>query len=326
MLKRLAILGLVILACGAWSQVPRDGSKQQENSQEQQKTAEPSKPVVVVDSQHGADNQEQAPEKPDKYPWGELLAPANIPNWFLVIVGGVTGWFVYKTLKAIKKQANIMEKQATDAQESGAKATEIALATAQAAQTSADAAAAQIQMMKDKERGRLRIEFGQVDLVGDPDPNNGYEVPYTLILDGATQVYITSASCATAIRDTEEIPAGDPWWRGIVIPDTMTPEQRTAKGSMTILTQESPWAEPFMDDPDPKRVALVREDQLHIFVRARIAYEDIFGGKWEVRVNRKLQYYWNPLTNAIDLSFGCWNSVGDNGEYQSEYEQLPNPN
>jgi hypothetical protein len=95
---------------------------------------------------------------------------------------------------------------------------------------------------------------------------------------------------------------------------------------MTILTQESPWAEPFMDDPDPKRVALVREDQLHIFVRARIAYEDIFGGKWEVRVNRKLQYYWNPLTNAIDLSFGCWNSVGDNGEYQSEYEQLPNPN
>jgi hypothetical protein len=39
------------------------------------------------------------------------LAPANIPNWFLVAVGGITGWFVYKTLRAIKKQADLMDKQ-----------------------------------------------------------------------------------------------------------------------------------------------------------------------------------------------------------------------
>ena len=142
MLKRLAILGLLCfgLVGGAWSQVPGGGSQQDKNAQEEQKTAQPPKTVVAIESQHGANNQEQASEKPAKYPWGELLAPANVPNWFLVVVGGVTGWFVYKTLRAIKKQADIMETQANDARESGAEATKIALATAQAAQKAADAA------------------------------------------------------------------------------------------------------------------------------------------------------------------------------------------
>jgi hypothetical protein len=118
----------------------------------------------MVDSQHGANNQEQASEKPTKYPWGELLAPANVPNWFLVVVGGVTGWFVYKTLRAIKKQADIMEAQAKDARESGAEATRIALATAKAAQKSADAAFAQIETLKAKERARIRIEPGKLEV------------------------------------------------------------------------------------------------------------------------------------------------------------------
>jgi len=111
MLKRLAIAGLLILGCGAWPQVPGNGSKQHNNAQDKQETANPSKPVVGVDSPHSANNQEHPPEKPTKYPWGELLAPANIPNWFLVVVGAVTGWFVYKTLRAIKKQADLMDKQ-----------------------------------------------------------------------------------------------------------------------------------------------------------------------------------------------------------------------
>ncbi|MFZ1086867.1 MAG: hypothetical protein WAN35_18030 [Terracidiphilus sp.] len=148
----LAVLLTFGLVGGTWPQVPGDGSKQQEHSQDQQKTADPPKPVVVVDSQHGTNNQDKTPEKSAKYPWGELLAPANIPNWFLVIVGAVTGWFVYKTLRAIKKQADIMETGAKDARESGAEATRIALATAKAAQASADAALKTVQVMIDSER------------------------------------------------------------------------------------------------------------------------------------------------------------------------------
>jgi hypothetical protein len=142
MMKRMAIVGL--LACGlvggAWPQIPGNGSGQRDKAQNKQETANPPKPVVAVESPTGANNQDKTAEKSAKYPWGELLAPANIPNWFLVLVGTVTGWFVYKTLRAIKKQADIMEVGARDARESGAEATRIALATAKAARKAADAA------------------------------------------------------------------------------------------------------------------------------------------------------------------------------------------
>ena len=161
MRKWLAIFGLFALIGGAWSQVPRDGSKQHNDTQDKQKTANLPKPVVVIDSQAAANNQDHASEKPAVYPWGELLAPANIPNWFLVAVGAVTGWFVYKTLKAIKKQADIMEVQARDARESGVEATRIALATAKAAQKSADAALKTVQVMIDSERPWLIAHMEQ---------------------------------------------------------------------------------------------------------------------------------------------------------------------
>jgi hypothetical protein len=228
------------------------------------------------------------------------------------------------TWQAIERQANIMDKGAKDAQESGAKATEIALETAQAAQNSADASMAQIQMMKDKERGRLRIEFGKVDMVNDPHPVNGYEVPFTLILDGATQVYIRENSCAAAIRETDEVPADDPWWRGMGLPTTITPGDRTFKESMTILTEEKPWGEPPFG-PDEARASLVREEKLHVFVRAFVRYEDIFGGRWEARFNKKWVFNHDFFTfDKVDLSDGFWASIGDNGEYKVEQPQNPN--
>lgn len=81
MLKRLAILGLLVFwVCGARSQVPGNGSGQQDKAQDKQGTANPSKPVVAIESPAGAKKQDQASEKPAKYPRKELLAPANVPN------------------------------------------------------------------------------------------------------------------------------------------------------------------------------------------------------------------------------------------------------
>ena len=161
MLKRMAMLCVLVLVNGAWSQVPGNGSAQHDKAQDKQETSNPSKPVVIIESPAAANNQDQASKKPAKYPWGELLAPANIPNWFLVAVGGITGWFVYKTLKAIKRQADVMESQAKDARESGAEATRIALATAKAAQKSGDAALRTVQVMIDSERPWLIAHMEQ---------------------------------------------------------------------------------------------------------------------------------------------------------------------
>ena len=42
-----------------------------------------------------------------QYPWRELYAPTNIPNWVLAFFAGVAGWLAYRTLRAIKRQADI---------------------------------------------------------------------------------------------------------------------------------------------------------------------------------------------------------------------------
>jgi hypothetical protein len=323
MLKRLAILGFLVLVSGAWSQVPGNGGQQEKNAQDQQKTANSSKPVVVVDSQHSANNQEQDSEKPAKYPWGELLAPANVPNWFLVIVGGITGWFVYKTLRAIKKQADIMEAQAKDAREAGAEATKIALATAQAAQTSADVAMAQIRLIKDKERGRLRIEFDQLDVSFNPEPG-GYKVTFKVFLDGTTQAYIVETHCIAEIYH----PASTNYDIGGVmgLPQVITPAERVIEGAVSLFT-DSCSCPPEFSDPNEERVQSVREGKLHVFLKGFIRYADLFGGMWEVRFNQKWQYNHDFATfDGVDLSGGTWLSIGDNGEYPAEAKQHHKPN
>lgn len=108
MLKRLAILAVLSfgLAGRAWSQIPGNGGQQEKEAQKQQSTAKPVQPgPVALDDQNKAANQKQgAEQKSAKYPWGELAAPANIPNWVLVIVATITGgvicWQSIETRKA----------------------------------------------------------------------------------------------------------------------------------------------------------------------------------------------------------------------------------
>jgi len=111
MLKRLVIFVLlsVGLAFGTWSQVPRDGSQQEKHTKKQEGNVESVQPsTIAIQAQKGTSKQEQNSEqKPSLYPWRELIAPANIPNWVLALLAGVTGWLAFKTLRAIKRQADI---------------------------------------------------------------------------------------------------------------------------------------------------------------------------------------------------------------------------
>jgi hypothetical protein len=314
MLKRLAILGLLALVGGAWSQVPGNGSSQHDNAQDKQKTANPPKPVVVVDSQHSANNQEQASEKPAKYPWGELLAPANIPNWFLVVVGGITGWFVYKTLRAIKKQADIMETQAKDARESGVEATKIALATAQAAQKTADATAAQIEIVKSKERAHLRIEFADFDFEFD---SGGYPVRFTVTLDGTTRAYILSEAI---IAYTSGLPPEKRSVRKqIGLPRNFTPETSPIETYTLIQTDDG-----FPEvETDVTKIWAVRENRLFLFVSGYILYRDIFGDSWRLEFSYTWKN-WSSLGGDTKAAGGMWSGADMHGGYRhSKVEEHP---
>ncbi|MGD0548817.1 MAG: hypothetical protein ABR991_13510 [Terracidiphilus sp.] len=246
----------------------------------QQPSAVPSKPVVVVDSNTGANNQDQTHKESSKYPCKELLAPANIPNWFLVIVGGVTDWFVFKTLRAIKKQADIMENQAKDARESSAEATKIALATAQAAQKSADAAFAQVEMVKSKERAQLRIEFSEPDFTFNEELG-GYPIRYQVFLDGTTRAYIPQNSIFAYMGRTAREKKGISM--ELHIPRNFIPEMSPYKDYTLLRKNEEGF--PGLDT-DPGKVEMVEKHNFTVFVDGLIMYRDIFGDEWILEIDR----------------------------------------
>src|ERR1039457_5889196 len=114
MLKSLAIVGLLLGGFyGAWSQFPRDGSRQDQKPQSGQNTANPSQPLPArVDAEVSASEEKKSPDpQPSKYPWHELYGPANIPNWFLVLLGAGAVFAAVKTLRIISLQTNLMREQ-----------------------------------------------------------------------------------------------------------------------------------------------------------------------------------------------------------------------
>jgi len=49
-------------------------------------------------------------------PWRDAFAPSNWANWALVIVGGIAGYFAWRTLRAIKRQADLMAQTLVETQ------------------------------------------------------------------------------------------------------------------------------------------------------------------------------------------------------------------
>jgi hypothetical protein len=338
MLKKLAItLCLLFIAVGVLARngapqgTPKQGITKQETSKKGQEQPQAQSNNHPTPSAVPTAPQPAAPSCNEACQQGrENLKIQNrlaLLTFGLVVVGafqvGGMIWqaiLIRQTRSDVHRQAEWMETQAGYMRDQ----TETLKDSVKAAQASADAASAQIQLMKNKERGRLRIEFDKPDLVHGPDPDNGYELPFRLILDGTTQVYITESSCFIGIHVSGD-PVGDPWWNWLGVPKTITPEDRIYKGTATILTDEKPWGEPITG-VDEARVALVREDKLHVFARGFVLYEDIFDGIWGVRFNLKWQYSTKfPSFDEVDLSSGWWASIGDNGEYKAE-KQRPNPN
>jgi hypothetical protein len=200
----------------------------------------------------------------------------------------------------LKRQANIMDKQAKDVQETGAGATKIALATALAAQKSADAAAAQIEIVKNKDRAQLRIEFAEPDFTFNEELG-GYPIRYQIILDGPTRIYILQdAILAYMGRTAREKKAA---WAETGIPRTLTPEMSPFEGH--ILVHEN------IDCPEvdtnPGILDLVHQN-FTVFVDGDIYYEDVFRDKWVFDVD----HVWVPNSrySGEGATGGRWQPFG----------------
>lgn len=287
----LAVL-LVGLLVGAWTQVPGDGSKQDHNARQQQKTANSAKPVVALESPSGANKQEDANQQPTGYPWKELLAPANVPSWGLVLVGGIAGLLAYMTLRAIKKQAEIMESQATDARNSASSASATAQSTlgvikqqtvhlrrqaawqkmsakgtllsAKASLESAKAANAQIQVMKGKERARLAVRVFRLETLkfNSADWNNV-----------RIEVENLGPTNAFNVRGTGGV---NPIVEGI---DPLEMEEENDIGIPTVIRPSPPVAETILQFffPGEWFDELLMRPKIRLELKGIIRYEDVFG-------------------------------------------------
>ena len=110
-MKLLAWAVLFTVACfAAWPQVPRDRGQQQEPTQSKDGKAQSSKQPCVcnVQVQETAPKEEHSPQ-PKSYQWRELYSPTNVPSWVLALVAAWAGYLALKTLRAIKRQADIQE-------------------------------------------------------------------------------------------------------------------------------------------------------------------------------------------------------------------------
>ncbi len=191
MLKRLAIIGFLLGAIAAMPPMPgqtvkpaaQSGDKNQKQSQSKQTGPAPSPPLVNKSEQprtaedhsgqRAAEDKEHSVKltslppvtvtSQEKTFWDHVLDWGPwVSNFLLVVVGGFQVWLLLRTWKTIDRQANIMEKQAKDAQDSGAEATRIALATAKAAQKGAEAALLNAQAVINTERPWLIAHLKQI--------------------------------------------------------------------------------------------------------------------------------------------------------------------
>jgi hypothetical protein len=152
------ILGM---ACGARSQIPKNGSQPKQPAQiKNDQVPSPSPPCFCsVQVQNVPPKQAPEPDKkPSWYPWREIYAPANIPSWFLVGVGIFAGWLALRTLGAIRRQ---------------------------------------VDTFTSKERGRLTVEVESFD---PGDPNEVWYANLLIANHGSTNVFIGPALCLPCIN------------------------------------------------------------------------------------------------------------------------------
>jgi len=256
---------------------------------------------VDFDSCHGApaDHVESCQECEANADW-------HLPGWYRAFgwPDGVTAWALILTLIVIAAQTRV-----------AAIPTEATRKAADAALDSAKAANAQIQMMKDKERARLRLELRPFD------PKDGASVGYLVrgdvFITGSTQAnvestYLIASICRGKINDeVYRAPMSIPRvMEANIIPiEVVTPLLRGA----ALVHRES----------DDIRDVLRNESDVYCF--GCIRYGDLFGQMWEYRISKKFVFrsYGIPLADGSDLASGWWADHGAkdaNGEHRVHRE------
>ncbi|MDR5726885.1 MAG: hypothetical protein RB191_05400 [Terriglobia bacterium] len=177
----------------------------------------------------------------------------------------------------------------------------------------AKAANAQIKMMKDKERARLRFELDSFS----PESNKatiGYKVKGTVSIFGSTEAFIEKTVFFAGIQREGEgevaiIPAPMAEFPNVIRPGSDPLKTWTILWRTKFTSSWVPTANEGIDD-------VLKEESI-MFCRGAIHYADVFDGKWVFLFSRRYRVYLLPDRKVAG---GYWEDFGkpeDNGEYKA---------
>jgi hypothetical protein len=256
-MKTLILAMLVFTVMQAATPVPRQAatsSSQRSNSSKNQSqhNQDDSDPTLAIDKQKEAisadrnngqvasQNREQSVNLTrlppitivkDEKTWKDHLFDWGpwVFSLFLVGVGIWQVWLLFRTLGAIKRQADNMDRQ-----------TSILEASVKAANTSAAAARENVEIFINKERARLRVEvlefspWKPVELqvtgipgVGTARPIEANLVRYKVSFYAPTPAFISESGTTVTISESGEVPASyDGLWKIIGLPEIISPDTK----------------------------------------------------------------------------------------------------
>jgi hypothetical protein len=236
-----------------------------------------------------------------------LFRPENWPNIGLFFAGVVGIVVAICTLKAIRKQADKIERQAgiMDGQltEMGnqtgilQKSVAAAEANAEAAKANAEAANRGIEIMIGKERARIRVEVVELELDEPVTVFSIHQVKYKVFSYGIVPAFISESTARVEITDSQDPPdtvLGLPASLPAVLHPSVEGIDKFAI-LFTALTKEN--------------ISRIHEGKSFIHFRGSIKYGDVFASGRETR----FKYVWKSAGySPIFASYrGYWIKAGE---------------
>jgi hypothetical protein len=197
------------------------------------------------------------------------------PEWVIVYVTVVYALLAWLQLRAIRKQAAIMERQ--------------------------------VDTFINKERGRLTVEIEPFDMHGAKALG---EVKIRVINHGSTKASIGRSVCLPCVESSEWKTADAESNLQMDLPKVISPNVEGAPFTAPIFQGGK------LEFDSKKAIDDIQSGTMSLYVLGCIDYEDVFGGKWQLRFCRK----WQSLVYAggTALRHHSW---PDHGGTEENYER-----
>lgn len=298
MLKRLTILAVLIATWHIGAQVPRQVGEKQDHAAHNQAPAKILSPplaqptldlrIPINHEDDGKGEHKTAQEQPHN--WKEAFWPTPLSNWALVIVGGITGLLAWLTLRKIKRQTDLMNRNNA-----------VALAAAKAA-------LAQVTLIKQKERARIMVSIRRLERL-----HIGIEPGNKIMIDveniGPTQAQnVTGEVEATILVDGfDPLNTCDAEMQDLVLQSVMRPDQAPTESYLFFFIPEQ-WSE---------EIGIINP-RITITIRGIVQYEDIFGEphttpfKYRFLIPKVLKWLGNDVAETHPFSQWRQDGSGEN--------------